>query len=150
MDDTATAAGSVSGTTSATDLQPGVLASAAALLTVCGRAGVPARLGAHSHDARSGAPTHDAWPALLAALRTTLHSAAAMGKESAPQPDAWHDIACALQAACVCLGTARCRDEVNTCLEACNVLLVQWCKSVCIAPHMSLVALWDVIFAHSC
>ncbi len=117
MDDTVTAAGSVSGTTSATDLRPGVPASAAALLTVCERAGMPAR---------SGVQTHDAWPASLAALKATLLCAAAMGKESAAQPDSWHDIACALQAACVCLGTARCRDEVRTCLKVspCTLLLV--------------------------
>lgn len=126
MDDTVTAAGSVSGTTSATDLRPGVPASAAALLTVCERAGMPARSGPQTHDARSGAQTHDAWPASLAALKATLLCAAAMGKESAAQPDSWHDIACALQAACVCLGTARCRDEVRTCLKVspCTLLLV--------------------------
>ncbi|CAL8468417.1 g7957 [Coccomyxa elongata] len=121
VDDTVTAAGSVSGTTSATDLRPGVPASAAALLTVCERAGVPARSGKQTHDARSGAQTHDAWPASLAALKATLLCAAAMGKESAAQPDSWHDIACALQAACVCLGTARCRDEA---------LAVGGCKAV--------------------
>lgn len=112
VDDTVTAAGSISGTTSATDLQPGVPASAAALLAMCERAGVPARLSARTHDARSGAETHEAWPASLAALKASLRCATAMGQASAAQPDGWHDLACALQAACVCLGTACCRNEV--------------------------------------
>ena len=103
-DDTVTAAGSVSGTTSATELLPGVSAAAGALLALCEGSGV---------RAKSGAQGHDRWPASLAALRVSLRSALALAANGAAQPDAWQSVACALRVATMCLGAARCREEVR-------------------------------------
>lgn len=104
-DDTVTAAGSVSGTTSATELLPGVSAAAGALLTVCE--------GARVVHAKSGAQGQNRWPASLAALRASLRRAVALAATGAAQPHAWHCIACAFRVATMCLGAARCREEVR-------------------------------------
>lgn len=105
-DDTATAAGSVSGTTSATELLPGASAAAAALQAVCERSGVV--------RVKKGAPgDHERWPASLAALGASLRRSAAMVKAGETQPDQWHCVVRAMQVATACLGADRCREQVT-------------------------------------
>lgn len=107
VDDTVTAQGSGSGTTSAVELQPGVHAAAEVLLAVLVERG-----------AAENCEASERWPASVAALKQTIAAAARLGGEPGTDSDArsddrWHDCFCALRVAAVCLGHERCFSQVR-------------------------------------
>ena len=102
VDDTATAAGSVSGTTSAIELLPGAVAAARALKAVL--------LGPPHMAGQTG------WPAMQAAVAGTLAEAAQLegqaGSEES-QLDRRRCLRCALEVARACLGAEYCSEQVR-------------------------------------
>ena len=99
-DDTATAAGSMSGTTSAMELLPGVVAAAQAL---CAMLPSPPHLAGQT-----------GWPASRAAAAGTLAAAAQLqeGSEES-QLDRRRCLCCALAVARACLGVEYCSEQVR-------------------------------------